>query len=352
MNVRFGIQIDRKFLKNGTNAILLVASYKNSENRLHILGIGIVESETITSWSQFLEFLKKNLTNSPNFIMSDRDKGIIPSVAAVFSETPHFYCLRHVMANFKSKFKGKSLSMAVWKMLSSSNKDQFSTAKNFLITLPKGIESFQWLEEIGLSSISLAHSKVQRFGLKPTLTSNNVESINSSLVQIRQMPILQLLSGIENLVQNRWLESQKEALYNTESLTKYASNCLEILLLQGTNFMAKQINKNCVLITVSDSKSRKIATSITEDGALAGLKNHVTLLLNEPKQFYVSILVSKCSCKRDWHTGLPCSHAIKAAQENHQPIKQLFKKIWTSSYACRAYDNSASPTSFVNIEKL
>ena len=63
--------------------------------------------------------------------------------------------------------------------------------------MSKHSAAVQWLQDIGLDKLTLLEGHVCCFGI---LTSNNVESVNSRLLNFRQLPIMELLVNIERMV--------------------------------------------------------------------------------------------------------------------------------------------------------
>jgi hypothetical protein len=47
--------------------------------------------------------------------MSDRDNGLLSAIKNTFSKVKIAYCFRHMVANFKLKFKNRLLSRLLWK---------------------------------------------------------------------------------------------------------------------------------------------------------------------------------------------------------------------------------------------
>ncbi len=85
-------------------------------------------------------------------------------------------------------------------------------------------QAYEWLENVGLERITLLHSPVCRYG---TLTSNNVESVNSRLRECRKLPIMELLILIEKIVALDRLKASQNALEWTRHYTKYARGILK-----------------------------------------------------------------------------------------------------------------------------
>ena len=100
-----GLQLDGTFIKCSTGGTLLIACFKDGNYNIFIIAAGVVSGENEDNWKWFLQHLKAKMEHSPSFIVSDREKGLLKAVATVFTGVPHFYCFRHVMEIFNSRFK-------------------------------------------------------------------------------------------------------------------------------------------------------------------------------------------------------------------------------------------------------
>jgi len=54
------------------------------------------------------------MSAQPAFVISDRDKGIIPAMENIAPGVPHFHCFQHLMKNFNRVFKSKELKNKSW----------------------------------------------------------------------------------------------------------------------------------------------------------------------------------------------------------------------------------------------
>lgn len=75
-----GISVDGTFMKTSICGILLVACFRNGNNEIQIIGVGLVSVENENNWTWFLKFLLSHLQTAPAFVVSDRDKGLMKSM--------------------------------------------------------------------------------------------------------------------------------------------------------------------------------------------------------------------------------------------------------------------------------
>ena len=109
-----GLCADDTFLKTTVGKTLLVSCFCNGNMQLQIVAIAVVSIESQDNWFFFLKFLLAHLIHRPAIIVSDRDKGLIPSVRAIESIPHYLNCFRHILENFNRKFKSKQLKTMAW----------------------------------------------------------------------------------------------------------------------------------------------------------------------------------------------------------------------------------------------
>ena len=72
-------------------------------NCIFPIAMAVVEVKGTLTWKWFLQTLKEDLhivNTAPWTVMSDRQKGLINDVAALFPEAQHRFCVRHLYQNF------------------------------------------------------------------------------------------------------------------------------------------------------------------------------------------------------------------------------------------------------------
>ena len=151
----------------------------------------------------------------PHFLtfLSDRQKGLLEVVQYSFPNSPHAYCIRHLYENFHKRFKNPLLKQLLWDAARSvtieirmlSKKCTKSHLNVFL-----GCSSILCLN-IGLKATSTVLNRYGHF------TSNIAESINSWLLEAREMQILAMLEQIRHqlmewFVQRRRIDQHMEGL--------------------------------------------------------------------------------------------------------------------------------------------
>ena len=115
--------------------------------------------------------------------LSDRQKGLIKGVQALFPNSPHAYCLRHLEDNM---FKHPELKKLLWKAARATTEAEFNQHLQAMKTINP--QCHDWL----LSTADPAHwadlyFKGKRYG---HLTSNIAEAFNSKILIARRCQFL------------------------------------------------------------------------------------------------------------------------------------------------------------------
>ena len=127
-------------------------------------------------------------------MLSDRQKGLLDGVATIFPDSPHGYCLKHLEANFHKEFKNVELKTFLWKAAHAKTVEDFQKALSDMRVID--LCSVDWLldhaspehwDELYFPGQSYGH-----------LTSNITESLNSWLLEAREMAILTMFEHIHH----------------------------------------------------------------------------------------------------------------------------------------------------------
>lgn len=90
------IGLDATHLNGKCGGVLMAATALDGQNGLVSLAIMVCRLETIENWTIFLEDMKDKFEGHPQPLtfISDRQKGLLEAVPAVFPGRPHRYCWR------------------------------------------------------------------------------------------------------------------------------------------------------------------------------------------------------------------------------------------------------------------
>ncbi|XP_073067277.1 uncharacterized protein [Primulina eburnea] len=102
------VAVDVTFLKDKYNGVLLVATTQDGEFHQFPIAWGVVDSETVESWTWFMLRLQEVVPDDEELvIISDRHQDIISAVANVYKQAHHGYCVWQLSQNIKTRSKQK-----------------------------------------------------------------------------------------------------------------------------------------------------------------------------------------------------------------------------------------------------
>ncbi|GJX26570.1 ribonuclease H-like domain-containing protein [Tanacetum coccineum] len=110
--------LDGAFMKGPFLGQVLAAVGLDLNNGIYIMAYALVDSESNSSWYWFLNCLGGDIDLQPNSnftFISDRQKGIIPSIKTVFPSAKHRFCLRHIHENVKQGWCGQAYKDLLWR---------------------------------------------------------------------------------------------------------------------------------------------------------------------------------------------------------------------------------------------
>jgi len=109
------LAVDATALNGRWKGQLVAACAVDGHNWLFPVAFGVLEVESEESWTWFLQKLH-DVIGSPRglAIHTDACKGLETAVEAVFPEAEHRECMRHLVTNFKKKYKGKVFDDNLW----------------------------------------------------------------------------------------------------------------------------------------------------------------------------------------------------------------------------------------------
>ncbi|GJU99244.1 mutator type transposase [Tanacetum coccineum] len=181
--------------------------------------------------------------------ISDRQKGIIPTIKTVFPSAEHSYCLRHIYENMKQGWCGQAYKDLLWRYASAISVKEF-----------------------------------QKCRAKSDLLLNNIcEVFNSKIVGGRDKPVITLLEFIKEYYMKR--------IVNVQSvIDKYTGP-----LTPTTTRITESIKKEAHLMKVKWN---------------GGNKYQISGLFGD--QCIVDVVTKTCSCRKWELTGIPCKYVVTA----------------------------------------
>nr|CCA27099.1 transposon protein putative [Albugo laibachii Nc14] len=250
------INMDGTFMKHSSGGTLLVACLRNSNNDIQIVAVAWVSGETKENWSWFLDHLLKTITR-PAFIISDRDKGLIPALK----------------------------------------------------------QAVEGMEAVDKKKWAAAYSPCAHFG---TMTSNNVESVNSALMAAREEPLLDCLMTIEKYLIGKWVEFIGKVT-KCGQLTDYAEK----------TFVGKRLARGFDGMEVFSQSSSSFSVKVKRDGQLLTEYAIERDKASDP-----------CSCGYFQYMDAPCIHVVTSLKHinNVSILGEFIGTSWTTAVYKQAYN--------------
>ncbi|XP_073153870.1 uncharacterized protein [Henckelia pumila] len=304
------VAVDGTFLKGKYNGVLLVATTQDGEFHQFPIAWGVVDSETVESWTWFMLKLQELVPDDEELvIISDRHQGIISDVANVYKQAHHGYCVWHLSQNIKTRSKQKGATELFMRIAYAYKQSEFdslySDMRNRYPQVAKYLE-----EHTSPEKWSRSHCPRTRYNI---MTTNGVESINSRLRTERDLPIVSLLDALQKLT-SCWFSRYRNA---ATASTTVVTPAIESILRE--RFNASQKNQ------------------VYE---LNNLQYHVYA---QDDHETVDFASNSCSCRVYDLDRIPCSHAIAASYAANLRIYDLCSEYYTTHTRVLAYSGTIYP---------
>ncbi|KAL3508181.1 hypothetical protein ACH5RR_033563 [Cinchona calisaya] len=274
---------------------------------MYPVAMAVVEAECKDSWSWFLDVLTGEigaLEDRGWVFISDRQKGLVETFETKFPNVEHRFCVRHLYANFKLRFKDKALRDILWAAARAYTVDAFHRKMSLLHTADR--DAHKWLSEIPPNLWARCFFSTRT---KCDLLSNNIsECFNKYINNARDEPIYTMFEEIRRMIMCRYQEKR-------EWVAKVnADICLKMHDIVEQN-KSKSIEYD----------AHKAAEGLWEIATLSG--NHV-----------VSFSSSSCTY-REWDmTGIPCVHACSAIMHDRKKeVSEFVNPYYSKKYYKQAY---------------
>ncbi|RVW14908.1 hypothetical protein CK203_072251 [Vitis vinifera] len=162
------------------------------------------------------------------FVISDRHGSIEKTVHKVFPHARHGVCTYHVGQNLKTKFK----NLAIHKLFHDAAHAYHVSEFNFIFGKLEMIDprTTRYLMDIGVDRWARSYSTGKRYNI---MTTGIVESLNAVLKNVRDLPVLQLVEELRNLLQ-KWYNMSAtylvEPINSKECNVNYAGISAQVTL--------------------------------------------------------------------------------------------------------------------------
>ncbi|XP_070018257.1 uncharacterized protein [Nicotiana sylvestris] len=297
------IAVDATFLKSKFRGVLMILVSKDANNQIFPLAFGIAESENNNSYEWYFSQLRNAIGSRENLIfLSDRHQAIAYGIAKVYPENHHGICIYHLEQNLKRR-KVKSGVIKLFQSVARVyRRKEFDLYMSDIANVDK--KTYDYLMEEPPERWARSCSPRRRYDM---LTTNIVESMNSVLLEARELPILRMMDFIQVKLQCWFYERRNEA-----KGTFYDVSCWVEDELKKKIDLAFTLN----VFPVDSWRSR-----VEEEG--------ITFLVDLNKR--------TCDCFQFQFDELPCIHAIAAIEKRNIKKSNIcshwyLKESWLKTY--------------------
>lgn len=274
--------LDSTVLNSKYQGMLLSATSIDGDDGIFPVAIAVVDDETEDNWHWFLQELKSAIATSQQItFVADFQNGLKKSLAEIFDNCYHSYCLRHLVEKLNKDLKGQFSHEARRFMINdfyaaahAPRIDGFQRAVENI----RGIspDAYDWVVQSEPEHWANAFFAGARYNL---MTSNFGQEFYSWVSEAHELPITQMIDTLRG----RMMES----------------------------IYARRVDSSQWVSKLTPSKEEKLQME-------ASMSHSLQVLLSEGSTFevrgdtvdIVDIDHWDCSCKGWQLTGLPCCHAI------------------------------------------
>ncbi|XP_022854823.1 uncharacterized protein LOC111376128 [Olea europaea var. sylvestris] len=308
------IGVDGCFLKTELGGQLLTAVGVDANNGMYLVVYAVVEVENGDNWKWFLELLKDDLHihSSQHWIfISDQQKGLTNAIGTLFENLEHRMCVRHLYNNFSFCHKGLALKNCLWDVARATTISQWRQHVQRMMDLDPA--AYGWLEEKPASQWSKSHFR--EWNQCDMLLNNLCESFNSTIVAVKEKPILTMLEDIRVYLMRR-IVSRRESCYRWTTAV-------------GPR-MQKILDKN--------GKLARFQWAEYAGNEKFQVRHNVGIVLHA-----LDLRARTCTC-RGWQlSGIACSHVIASIISRGLNVLEFVDDIYKKDAYMRTYTPSISP---------
>ncbi|XP_034676991.1 uncharacterized protein LOC117907534 [Vitis riparia] len=242
-------------------------------------------------------------------IDTNRHGSIEKVVHKVFPHARHGVCTYHVGQNLKTKFKNPAIHKLFHDAAHAYRVSEF----NFIFGQLEMIDprAARYLMDIGVDQWARSYSTGKRYNI---MTTGIVESLNAVLKNARDLPVLQLVEELRNLLQKWFVTRQQQAMSMSTELTMWADGELHSRYNMSATYLVEPINsKECNVNYVGISAQ-------------------------------VNLDTRSCTCRQFDLDHIPCAHAIAACRFYNISCYTLCSKYFITKALLSSYSECIYPT--------
>ncbi|WVZ64280.1 hypothetical protein U9M48_013826 [Paspalum notatum var. saurae] len=281
--------VDSTHLTGKWKGQLASATAIDGNNWMFPVCYAVFGSETTENWSWFFSRLHQAIGSPPGLVIStDAGKGIYSAVTQVFKNgVEHRECMRHLVANFKKRFRGEVFEKHLWPACRAYQRHRFEEHYNLMYEACP--EAMKWIHD-NHKHLWTRHLFCE--ACKCDYVTNNIaETFNSWVRHEKSLHVVDLMDRIRQLCMEKMFLRRKIA---RKLEGKILPNVMKDLneRSRGMKYMWRYSHKDG-----------------SEDAEMLGEVEGVTRDLVHWRHT-VDLQQRTCTCRRWQVTGLPCTHAL------------------------------------------
>ncbi|KAK4775868.1 hypothetical protein SAY87_023829 [Trapa incisa] len=305
--------LDRAFLKSKYLGTLLLVTGFDGDGAIFPLAFGVVDEENDKNWMWFLSelhnLLEINAENMPRLtILSDRQKGVIDAVEAIFPTAFHGFCMQHLSESFQKEFNNLILVNLLWEAAHALTVIEFEAKILEIEDISQ--DAAYWIRRIPPHLWATAYFEGTRLG---QLTANIAETLNSWILEASGLPIFQMMESIRRQLMTWFNKRRETSMHWTSILVPSVERRVAEALDQAQTFQVLRANE------------AEFEVMSHEGNNIVDIRNRC------------------CSC-RGWQLyGIPCSHAVAALLSCRQNVQRFTESFFTVATYRKAYSQTIHP---------
>lgn len=238
-------------------------------------------------------------------------QGLIGVLNEEVPRAEHRHCAKHLLSNLQKRFKGLSVDDKFWACSKASHVPMFQDAMEKM--KEESTEIYDWLSEEPPRYWTRSHFNDT---VKCDMVCNNLcEAFNKTILEARQMPIIEMLEWIRCYFSNRML-------IRREWIKKFSNELLP-------NPYGK----------LEESLHESSVCSAKWFGDL-----QFQVWCGEGEQYTVDLNQRSCSCRKWDITGIPCPHACAAIHLKKDKPQRYIHDCYSKMSYMNAYQPLINPT--------
>ncbi|XP_050224005.1 uncharacterized protein LOC126673784 isoform X1 [Mercurialis annua] len=307
--------LDSVPLKSKYQGMLLAATAADGNDGVFPVAFAVVDAESDDNWYWFLLQLRTALSTScPITFVSDRQKGLKQSIADIFKDAYHGYCLRYLteqlIRDLKGQFSHEVKRLMVEDFYSAAYAPRPEIFQRCIESIKSiSADAYNWIIQNEPQNWANAFFKGARYN---HLTSNFGEMFYSWASEAHELPITQMVDAIRGKI-------------------------MELIYTQ-------RAESDLWMTRLTPSMEEKLEKEILKSGSLQVLLSAgSTFEVRGESVEILDIDAWDCSCTGWQLTGLPCFHAIAVISCIQRNTYEFCSRYFTIESYRLTYSESVHP---------